>query len=470
MTLALGRGSPPPHFSALTLNLRLSMAKYVLTTIFFFIARPAPAQQASAVAEINVVEEDRLVVGAPLGVPVTEAHLAVNPNNPNHLVAGVIMVRAPDMSQLDCAALTSFDGGATWVSHELGEPSCGDPWVAILPDDVVLFAVLGSEGLLVYRSADGGRTWPDTPLPMGRGHDHETMVVDETSGARNGTVYLTSVHRTERPETGTLRDAVYIARSSDAGRSWEPHSFFPFNLSFNAMTPIVLSDGMLVVSFSDYSRRGQDGGGVWLDAQRDWVATSSDGGRTFSVPLFVTGSCERTFPTLGVDRSSGPYQDRLYYLCNDGDFEHVYLHHSSDRGESWSDPVVVSKGAGRRGYVRTPAIAVNPEGVVGVSWYDGRNDRARYRGIYRCQQMFFAASLDGGETFLDEIQVSTDLSCPDTPDNGEAGRRWPAGGDYHGLVALPDGRFRIMWADSRDGKYQLRTATVRVNGTMPRRQ
>lgn len=436
-----------------------------LIAVFFFIPWPvAVAQQTSARADIAVVEADHLVLSASLGVPITEPHLAVNPNNPEHLVAGVIMVRAPDMSQLDCAALTSFDGGATWVSHELGDPSCGDPWVAILPDDVVLFAVLGAEGLLVYRSVDGGRTWPDTPLPMGRGHDHETMVVDRSGGPRDGTVYLTSVHSTERPETRTRRSAVYIARSSDAGRSWEPNWFFPFNLSFNAMTPVILSDGTLVVSFSDYSRRGQDGSGIWMDAQREWVATSSDGGQIFSVPLFVTGSCERSFPTLAVDRSSGPFQDRLYYLCNDGDFEHVYLHNSSDRGESWSDPMIVSKGAGRRGYVRTPAIAVNQDGVVGVSWYDGRNERAQYRGIYRCQNMFFAASLDGGETFLDEIQVSTDLSCPDTPDNGEAGRRWPAGGDYHGLVALPDGRFRLMWSDSRDGKYRLRTAMVQVSG------
>ncbi|HLM61307.1 MAG TPA: hypothetical protein VK308_10915 [Pyrinomonadaceae bacterium] len=41
--------------------------------------------------------------------------------------------------------------------------------------------------------------------------------------------------------------------------------------------------------------------------------------------------------------------------------------------------------------------------------------------------------------------------------------RFPGGGDYMGMIATPDGGFRIMWADSRTGTFQLRTATVKVN-------
>jgi hypothetical protein len=40
----------------------------------------------------------------------------------------------------------------------------------------------------------------------------------------------------------------------------------------------------------------------------------------------------------------------------------------------------------------------------------------------------------------------------------------------HGLVAGADGRFHILWADSRGGVYQLRTATVRVRGKAERAQ
>jgi hypothetical protein len=54
--------------------------------------------------------------------------------------------------------------------------------------------------------------------------------------------------------------------------------------------------------------------------------------------------------------------------------------------------------------------------------------------------------------------------------NGEAGWRFPAGGDYMGLAAAPDGQFVLVWADSRRELYQLHTATLKVNapGQEPR--
>lgn len=194
--------------------------------------------------------------------------------------------------------------------------------------------------------------------------------------------------------------------------------------------------------------------------------TSADGGRTFSVPFLVSSACERSFPSLAVDLSSHTFQDRLYYICNDRDFEALYLHFSPSGGRRWSDPIRVNKVTSAwqtpQPYVRTPAISVNGDGILGISWYDGREDRRSSRGIYRCQHVFFTASTDGGESFSTSVRVSNEPSCPDTPENGEAGKRWPGGGDYHGLVARADGDFQIVWAESRAGAYELRTARVRV--------
>lgn len=168
---------------------------------------------------------------------------------------------------------------------------------------------------------------------------------------------------------------------------------------------------------------------------------------------------------MAVDLSQGPFRDRLYFICNDRDFEAIYLHYSMT-GRSWSEPIrvneVSSEWQSPQPYARTPAIAVNGNGVLGISWYDGRNGGATHRGIYRCQYIYFTASLDGGESFLPGVQVSNEPSCPTTPENGEAGYRWPAGGDYHGLAARPDGDFQIVWSESREGLYELRTARVRV--------
>ncbi len=112
-------------------------------------------------------------------------------------------------------------------------------------------------------------------------------------------------------------------------------------------------------------------------------------------------------------------------------------------------------------YARNPSIAVNKDGIPGILFYDGR-EGSSFMDNFRCQRVYFTASLDDGESWLPEIPVSAEPSCPASPANGMAGFRWPAGGDYHGLTALPDGSFRLVWSDSRSGVFILRTATVIV--------
>lgn len=107
-------------------------------------------------------------------------------------------------------------------------------------------------------------------------------------------------------------------------------------------------------------------------------------------------------------------------------------------------------------------MAVSPEGAVGISWFDACIDRAAFKGNFRCREFFFAVSVDGNESFLPEVKVSSAKLCPVTPKNGEVGLRFPSGGDYTGLVAAPGRRFHLVWSDSRNGIYELWTATAVV--------
>jgi hypothetical protein len=55
----------------------------------------------------------------------------------------------------------------------------------------------------------------------------------------------------------------------------------------------------------------------------------------------------------------------------------IFLFYSSDKGKSWSTPLVLSEqpadSTGDGDYCTfMPSIAVNPQGVVAVSWYDCR--------------------------------------------------------------------------------------------------
>ena len=420
------------------------------------------AQQGPPVAV--EVSANRLVAADPDNRPLVEPHLAIDPENRQHWLAGVIAA-SPDLKSTDCAALVSFDGGQTWARHHLGLKQCYDPWTGILPDGTGLLTVIGNESsdLMVYRSDDGGRTWRN-PVSLGDSQDHDTFVIGRT-GKYTGNVLVASQQGTTEKASGETRDAVFVARSIDGGRTFqEPVRVFPSNLHITTMNPAFLSDGTLLIPYSDFARDAVDGKGtIWLDRQRDWLLRSKDGGHTFLAPALMSESCAKTFAMLAVDGSGSLFRDRVYWLCNDGAHENIYLHYSPDGGEHWSKPVRVNQDSGTTPHVRNAVMAVNAYGVIGVTWYDARGDQRGNMEFLRCQELYFAASLDGGQTFLPEERVGA-KSCPLSPKNGEAGIRYVTGGDYDGVITAPDGRFHLLWSDSRDGIYKLWAASVTVNG------
>ncbi|HVF46033.1 MAG TPA: hypothetical protein VNA17_00555 [Pyrinomonadaceae bacterium] len=394
--------------------------------------------------------------------PLVEPQLVAHPTNPKHLLGGFIIAsRQPFADTQDCAAIVSFDGGQTWSVHAFRLKRCGDPWVALRGDGQAVFTALaGTEGQVAYQSADGGRTWSSEPISFGRGTDHPTLTVDRTNGKFAGSFYMLT-NRSARTKSGNVTFPIVLSRSSDGGKTFsKPNLFLPSNLNMNPLTPAVLSDGSVAVAFIDLRRSGDHGSeGGRLERRRAWMLLSEDGGLSFSPPMFISEQCGsgRGFPSMIVDNGSPKFRDRLYFLCISSEADIVLVHHSADRGEKWSEAVRVNSGTEANPSRRTPSIAVNKDGLVGVTWYDRRNDPDR-----KCQDIYFSASLDGGRTFLPEVRVSDSRSCPDTPKNGETAKRWSGGGDYSGLAAASDGKFHVLWADSRSGVYQLMTAQVDV--------
>jgi hypothetical protein len=60
------------------------------------------------------------------------------------------------------------------------------------------------------------------------------------------------------------------------------------------------------------------------------------------------------------------------------------------------------------------------------------------------------------------VRVSEGAPCNDTPKNAKMLKRFEYGGDYFGLAADRDGVFQLLWSDSRNGVYQLWSASVTV--------
>ena len=89
----------------------------------------------------------------------------------------------------------------------------------------------------------------------------------------------------------------------------------------------------------------------------------------------------------------------------------IWLVTSADKGRTWSKPQRINDNAREQGgpvdFRMTPVVHANKDGVVGIAWYDRRDDPS-----HRCWKQYFTASFDGGATFLPNRPISTAPSCP----------------------------------------------------------
>lgn len=421
------------------------------------------------------VDPPGLVARATGDHPFDEPQLVIDQHDPNHWV-GIVIVRGsaskfPDvLADQRCAAFVSFDAGKAWTRHDFQVTACVDPWVVLTDDGQAVASMMGTspaipnqsqDGLLLFRSSDGGRTWPNTPVGLGSFHDHPVMAIDLHSSAHHNWVYVSS-HRGTRGEDGERRSGPWIARSRDGGKSFDdPVTVIPNNVHNFTEMPVVLSDGTLVVSFVDAQYSTDQPNRVSaFERRRAWVIRSTDGGRTFSIPLFVNDACGPPpafrLSAMVADASSSSFRDRLYFACRAKGGGAIVVNHSADRGERWSTPLALHAAAGESAAEeRIPGLATNTDGTVAVAWIDGRSADG-----HRCEQsVYVTASVDGGQSFPPAVRVSSAPPC----EIQTRPRESPTGGDYFGLAATPDGVFHLLWVEVRDGLKQLMTTAIHID-------
>lgn len=386
-----------------------------------------------------------------------EPSLALSPADSGTLVIASIMV--PPAASLDtsrCSIDTSRDGGRTWARRATTAHVCWDPWL-VAGTQAVHFAALAQGGqLVVTRSRDGGTTW-DPPTALVRGADHETMTIAPArvpGGARE--IYVLAERGMTNAER-RRREGIFLARSEDDGQTWQRLPVATWTLSVNTLTVVSLSDGTIVSPFIDYARLTRAGGmqEARLEHPRVWMTTSTRG-EQHSAPLLISEQCRTGggFGTMAADTTSGPFRDRLYFICMTSSGLSVST--SADRGESWSLMTTLAAQPDPKAPAAY-AAAVNRDGTLLVTWQDRNADARR-----ECQRLMGAASTDGGQSFSAPHFVSSAPSCPGRGADTAATRRWAGGGDYGALVAAPDGTFRAAWADWRDGRMHIWHAAVRV--------
>jgi hypothetical protein len=177
--------------------------------------------------------------------PQNETTIAVNPTNPNNVIAGANDYRVCcDFTNLNDAtggAYFSFNGGQTWgnvqmpgLTAETGATgpmkkfdAAGDPVMAFSPEGVAYYAnivfsrVSPVSGLAVSKSLDGGRTWsaPNLVTYTDSGnfiHDKEWI-----AAGPNGKVSVTWTRFNLGPHGAGFRESPIVAAySKDFGKTW----------------------------------------------------------------------------------------------------------------------------------------------------------------------------------------------------------------------------------------------------------
>lgn len=361
--------------------------------------------------ELPTVPRAQIIPLTPAPGYFTEPAIAVNPNNPQQIVA---------VFQDNAHAAYSQDQGRTFQVVDVAPKNfriSGD--VSTTFDNqghafvcYIAFDKLGEmnywahgatrNGIFVRRSLDGGQNWeaddravaeqsnaPGIPF-----EDKPYIVADTNPQSRfAGNLYVGWTR-------WRLTDSqMVLSRSTDDGKTWsvpteiDAHPGLPRddNGAAEGFDGAVAPDGKLYA--------------VWAQDNEIMFTVSRDGGKSFSHARAIIHTAPIMFAMEALERANGfpqialdPKSKRLYVTWSDyrnGDID-VFLSSSENGGKRWSPAVRVNNDPVHDGADQFfQWLAVDPtDGSVNVMFYDRRKDPQNHKQI-----VTIARSTDGGRTF-----------------------------------------------------------------------
>jgi hypothetical protein len=362
----------------------------------------------------------------------SEVSIDINPTDPDNQV---IVGHAPGFATMN--TFFTLDGGRSWTLVALGNADDGltstfrfDPSVAFDENGNVYAAYGVRTGppnrttVVVAKSTDGGQTYTQftqvaTTANIGTlpGNDkwHLATGPDPVTPTQQN-VYIAWTQNVT--EGATVDQRIVVSASTDDGATFST----PVIVADDAVAgidralfadPAVGPNGELYIAWHDFG------------AGRVLVDVSLDGGMTFGLDNLVTNvgitglsnvipaQPDRGVPvgpTIDTDRSGGPFNGRLYAVYTDvgpnglPDVD-IFVRFSDDLGITWSARTRVNDDVGINSQF-LPWLDVDQKtGLVGVVWYDARNDPNNQK-----VQVVMAVSTDGAASFEPNTLVSDDQS------------------------------------------------------------
>ncbi|NAY91274.1 hypothetical protein GTQ34_05015 [Muricauda sp. JGD-17] len=384
-------------------------------------------------------------------LPLVEPTIAAHPENNRLLVAAAMVVTDVDRPYQSCRLSSFFsnDGGKTW--EETAHDYWGyDPWVAMLDNGTTTMSWLGTPTvfkhqfpLQIFSSDDGGRSWlSEMQVFNGFGHGHDgTKLV-----GFNDAFYLTTVRF-----NADMGADVVLYESKKQGPFEEVISIRGNGKRLNFCEPAILTDGSVVIPTMHGSEK------IWANVYNPNTDRISD-----TYIISDNPKLGRGYSRMAADTNlNSKFQNRIYFVravADGSSSEGVWLNFSMDKGKTWTKEKRVDLFKnGLPSKANVASVAVNKDGVVGISWVDGQHSTDQ-----KAYDVYFAISKDGGVSFQRPVRVSKVSSNPRTQANADVANKFIGGGHYLGITTRADGSFQLIWSDSRSGIFKLQTCRIKI--------
>ena len=453
-----------PHIINSIINkMRYSETLTLLALFFFLGCSPKTIVSLEDTIETTINTDTDLVIQAikidqgTLYGP-CEPSIAINPTNPDNIVAGAILDRV----------YFSDDGGVTWEKDKLRSSYgvYGDPVIQADYQGNFFYAHLSNpngrayadtsflDRIVFQKSTDGGISWSDGSYTLPRSpkdQDKHWLAIDP----KTNDIYVTwtefDLYDSPLEEH---RSRILFSRSTDTGEKWtdpvvlsqrEGDCLDEDNTTEGAV-PCVGPDGQIYVAWAFnekiYFDKSYDKGKTWLE--EDLIVSDQPEGWVIDIPGL--SRCNG-MPVTAVDRSDSPYKGTIYVNWGDQrngiDDTDIWIAKSENEGESWSEPIRVNNDVPGKHQFLSWMDVDESTGYIYVVFYDRRAHEDFSTDTY------LAVSKDGGTSF-ENIKINDTSFIPSAS---------VFFGDYNDISVI-DGRVRPIWTQLNKGKLSIWTALI----------
>jgi hypothetical protein len=283
-----------------------------------------------------------------------------------------------------------------------------------------------ARGLASGISFDGGKTWSQRLVPFSRcsggtvfnGGNYERATDPWVTFSPNGTAHQMALALNNVSNT---RNAMLASRSTDGGNTWSNPATLILDIDgdafFNDKNAITADPGVSNFVYAVWDRLAANGNGP------TYFARTIDGGNSWqtATPIYNPGGINQTIGNIIVVLPDGTLINLFTQIdtnvISGAQSAFLAIIRSTDKGQSWSQPWVISDfqgigtrdpetGAAVRDGSIIPQIAVSPDGALYVVWQDSRFSGGLHDSIA------LSRSIDGGFTWSTPVRVNPNINKP----------------------------------------------------------